>query len=198
MALTQKFSNPKNLTALHLGLLRQFCGMSYIVVYAGQVISRVKEVDASITPVVINLIQLVAGLAGIWIVGVFSRGALILSSSWLMGVINLIIGVSDILEEPVFCIVMMSIFMIPCAAGLNSVVYAYPSELVVASQGKYASALSWIGSATVTLTPPFIVAAVPGNLAYPIFFFFAFYLGVACFINALLVEPLSKSASKSQ
>ena len=44
-----------------------------------------------------------------------------------MGVINLVIGVADIEEEPIFTIAMMAIFMIPCGGGLNSIVYTYPS-----------------------------------------------------------------------
>jgi hypothetical protein len=71
--------------------------MSYIIVYAGQVIGRIKPIDALITPVVINLIQLIASMAGVGLVRVCTRGALLLTSSWLMGIINLAIGISDIL-----------------------------------------------------------------------------------------------------
>ena len=55
--------------------------------------------------------------------------------------------------------------------------------------------MSWLASATVTVVPPFVVAAVPKNEAYPMFFFFALYLGVVSFINLKLLpqaEPVNK------
>jgi len=90
---------------------------------------------------------------------------------------------------------MMYIFMVPCGAALNSIVYAFPSELVAPNQGKYTSAVSWMASATVSIVPPFVVSASPQNLAYPMFFFFALYLGVVSFINLKLL-PQAEPASK--
>jgi len=81
----------------------------------------------------------------------------------------------------------MALFMIPCGGGLNAIVYTYPSELVAANLGKYTSAMSWVASALVTIVPPYVVAAMPGNLAYPMFFFFAFYLAIVSFINLRLL-----------
>ena len=55
--------------------------------------------------------------------------------------------------------------------------------------------MSWLASATVSVVPPFVVAALPDKLAYPMFFFFALYLGVVSFINLKLLpeaEPVSK------
>lgn len=85
---------------------------------------------------------------------------------------------------------MMAVFMIPCGGGLNAIVYAYPSELVPPSMGKYTSAMSWLASAIVSVVPPYVVGAVPGNLAYPMFFFFAFYLGIVSFINIRLLPSI--------
>jgi hypothetical protein len=45
-----------------------------------------------------------------------------------------------------------------------------------------------MASATVTIVPPFIVAIVPGNFAYPVFFFFAAYLALTSKINIWLVD----------
>ena len=101
--------------------------MSYIVVYANQVIAAFDVADSKITPVIINSVQLAANIVGIFLVQKRSRTSMLIISCWLMGVINLVIGVADIEEEPIFTIAMMAIFMIPCGGGLNSIVYTYPS-----------------------------------------------------------------------
>lgn len=121
------FLNPKNLTSLHLGVLRHFCGMGYIIVYAGQVVARFNTYDPKFVPTVVNSVQLASNIIGIFLVQKFSRTTLLLISCWLMGAINLVIGVADIESNVQLCIAMMCIFMIPCGAGLNSIVYAFPS-----------------------------------------------------------------------
>lgn len=85
--------------------------------------------------------------------------------------------------------------MIPCGAGLSTVVYSYPSELVVAQQGKYTGAVSWLANAIVNIVPPYIVEVMPDKLAYPMFFFFAFYLGIVTVINFKLL-PLAENIKK--
>ena len=121
------FTNPKNLTSLHLAVLRHFCGMSYIIVYAGPIVATFNVNDTRIAPTIINSVQLVANIIGIFLVQKFSRTTLLLVSCLLMGFINLIIGIADIEDESKLCVAMMCIFMIPCGAGLNSIVYSYPS-----------------------------------------------------------------------
>lgn len=91
-----KFTNPKNMTSIHLAVLRHFCGMSYIVVYAGQIIASFDVADSKIAPVVINSVQLAASIMGVFLVQKISRTNLLVVSCWLMGVINLIIGFADI------------------------------------------------------------------------------------------------------
>jgi hypothetical protein len=89
------FSNRKNLASLHLAILRHFCGMSYIIVYAGQVVGRIGG-NTSVVPVVINSVQLAANIIGIFLLQKISRTTILIISCWLMGVINLLIGIADI------------------------------------------------------------------------------------------------------
>jgi len=70
--------------------------MSYIIVYAGQVVATLDVVDSKITPVIINAVQLASNIVGIFIVQKRSRTSMLVTSCWLMGVINLVIGVVDI------------------------------------------------------------------------------------------------------
>ena len=89
------FSNRKNLASIHLAILRQFCGMSYIIVYAGQVVDGFGG-NPSVVPVFINSVQLAANIFGIFLTQKISRNTILIISCWLMGVINLIIGIADI------------------------------------------------------------------------------------------------------
>ena len=44
-----------------------------------------------------------------------------------------------------------------------------------------------------SLIPPYIVARVPGNNAYPIFLFFSLYLGVANLLNIRFAPGIDNS-----
>jgi archaellum biogenesis protein FlaJ (TadC family) len=39
-------------------------------------------------------------------------------------------------------------------------------------------------TALITIVPPFVVDEIEGGKSYPMFFFFAIYLLIACIINA--------------
>jgi len=182
----------KLICSLHLALLRQFCGATYIVVYAGQVMRELKSPLTNVTPVIINSIQFLAGVGGIFLVSVFERRSMVLFSTIVLALLNFAIGTADLFENPIFLLTSMTLFMVPCGAGLTSVIWSYPSELVGPANGKYSSLLSWTGAALVTIIPPYIVQAVSDNNAFPIFFFFASYLCVASLINFYLLEDPSK------
>jgi hypothetical protein len=171
-----KMVNDKNLSSLHLALLRQFCGETYIVIYARQIMTNLEPMYADVTPVIVNGIQMVASLLGIVCVQRVDRFTLILSSSCLLAVLSALIGVTDYLGLPILCIVTMAAFMMPSGAGLSSVAWSYPSELAQPSQGKYASLVNWTAATIVSMVPPFITRTIQDNNAYPIFFFFSLYL----------------------
>jgi hypothetical protein len=117
---------------------------------------------------------------------------MVLISTIVLAVLTFAIGTADLLENSIFLLTTMSIFMVPCGAGLTSVIWSYPSELVGPAHGKYSSLLSWTGAALVTTIPPYVVKTVPGNNAFPIFYFFAVYLCLASLINFYLLERPSQ------
>jgi hypothetical protein len=69
--------------------------MNYIIVYAGQIVNGFGG-NPSTAPVSINSVQLAANIVGIFLVQKFKRNTVLNISCWLMGVINLIIGIADI------------------------------------------------------------------------------------------------------
>jgi hypothetical protein len=82
---------------MHLALLRQFCGVTYIVVYAGQVMRELKSPLANLTPVIINSIQMLAGIAGIFLITIFERRSMVLLSTIVLALLNFAIGTADFL-----------------------------------------------------------------------------------------------------
>lgn len=114
---------------------------------------------ANVTPAIVNGIQLISGIVGIFAVQHVSRYKLLISSCCILTFLNVFIGLTDLYNMPVECLITMSIFMIPNGIGLSSVAWSYPSELVPASQGKYSSFLNWTCSTLVAMIPPYITRA---------------------------------------
>lgn len=135
------------------------------------------------TPVIVNSVQLASGIIGIFLVSRLPRRRMIVYSTLSLAVINLAIGIVDIFQLAVPTLVSMTIFMVPCGALFNSVLWSYPSELATAARGKYASMMNWVGTAVVSMVPPYILKAMPNRSAYPIFFFFSAYLVFGAVVN---------------
>lgn len=152
-----RLANRKNLCSLHLAMLRQFCGETYIVIYAREVMKYMQSPYANVTPAIVNSIQLLAGVLGIIAVQKVSRFDLIMTACCLLAVLNLFIAITDYYDMPINCLITMTAFMMPNGVGLSSVAWSYPSELVPASQGKYSSFVNWTCSTMVAMIPPYIV-----------------------------------------
>jgi MFS family permease len=178
-----KLISRKNILSYHLALLRQFCGVTFIVVYSRQLMSTTGPNLADETPVIVNSVQLASGIIGIFLVSRLPRRRMIVYSTLSLAVINLAIGIVDIFQLAVPTLVSMTIFMVPCGALFNSVLWSYPSELATAARGKYASMMNWVGTAVVSMVPPYILKAMPNRSAYPIFFFFSAYLVFGAVVN---------------
>jgi MFS family permease len=168
------------------------------VIYAREIMKSMDSPYANVTPAIVNSIQLLAGLVGIVVVQKVSRSKLLVSSCCLLALLNVGIGLTDLYDMPIYCLLAMTLFMIPNGIGLSSVAWSYPSELVPASQGKYSSFLNWTCSTMVAMVPPYIVKSTPNEGAYPVFLFFAFYLIVAFLINLSLLSKISRPKDESE
>jgi hypothetical protein len=60
-------------------------------------------------------------------------------------------------------------------AAFISPIWAYPSEIIPASQSMIPNIVHWLALAFSTLIPPLITGAMPGHNPYPIFLFFGLY-----------------------
>lgn len=124
-----KLSGRRDILSYHLGLLRQFCGATFIVIYARQLMVDFKSPLADDSPVIINGVQLFAGLIGIGLVTRLKRRFMVIFSNIALAFLTLAIAVSDLYGNSALCLAFMTLFMIPCGACLTSVIWSYPSEL---------------------------------------------------------------------
>lgn len=176
-------TNSVNLCGLHLALLRQFCGVTYLVVYASQLPNHQETAIGSSALVVENTLQVLGGLVGIAMVTTFSRYYMVTIATIVALFCNVLLGVGSILEWSLPSLLIICAFMFIEGSMLTSVAWFYPVEICSPRMVKYSSLMSMAGTTVVTVVPPFVVAAIPGHEAYPIFFFFAAYLLIAAVLN---------------
>jgi MFS family permease len=180
-------SNPMNVCAMHLAFLRQFCGVTYLVVYASEIPIHKETSLGSAAIVIENSIQLVGGLLGIPLVVNCSRYKMVTISTIMLLFLNMLIGLSSVLVISTMGFASICVFMFVCGSALTSVTWSYPAELATPGIEKYAAVVSMAGTAIITIVPPFVSAAMPNGESYPIFFFFMLYLFVASILNTQLL-----------
>jgi hypothetical protein len=72
--------------------------------------------------------------------------------------------------------------MIIYGAAFVSPIYAYPSEVIPASEALFSNIMHWVALSISTLVPPLVSKVMPHSNPYPVFFFFGIY-GVFGFIH---------------
>ena len=77
---------------------------------------------------------------------------------------------------------LMCLYMAVYGAAFISPVWAYPSEIIPASESLLPNIMHWVALAISTLIPPLVTAALPHNNSYPVFFFFGIY-GIVGFMH---------------
>ncbi len=82
---------------------------------------------ADISPLIINSVQFGSGLIGIFMASRFKRKLLVRYSTLVITFLMVLVGVADLLDDSIFSLVMMTLFMVPCASCLLSVIWSYPS-----------------------------------------------------------------------
>jgi len=65
--------------------------------------------------------------------------------------------------------------MVVYGGSFISPIWAYPSEILPASQNMLPNIFHWIALALSTLIPPIVSKAMPNNNPYPVFIFFGLY-----------------------
>jgi len=83
-------------SAINLSISRNFCGVTYIIVYAKSVVIQAGLPYSGIAPIIINVVQFIGGLIGIYMIMRFKRKYLLIYSTFFMCILNLLTGCADI------------------------------------------------------------------------------------------------------
>ena len=134
-----------------------------------------------------NSIQMIGGMIGIPMVMNLSRYKMVSVSTVLLLLLNLSIAFGSLFNIPQLGFASICVFMFVCGSTLTSVAWTYPAELATPGLERYGAVASMGGIAVLMIVPPYVTAAMPGGEAYPLFFFFALYLGVAAILNNYLL-----------
>ena len=177
-------------SAFNLAISWHFCGVTYVVVYSRSIIQQTGLSFSAYAPFIINGVQFISGLAGIYLIRKFKRKYMLIYSTFFMCVFNLLTGCADIEDEAELVLISMTLFMIPCGAGFQPITWYYGNELVGPDRGRICTFINWFASALVIFIPPYVTAATPDNKAYPIFFFFAAYLVFSFYTYSFVLQEV--------
>lgn len=146
----------KIITALHSGLLRQFCGAPFVIVYSVYIFSNLQSDYVEISTLIINTVQVLAGFIGLRLTASMRRSRLVIISTFFAALLSFVIAVGDAIGSSALCLTAMILYMMPTASCLQAVTWFYPFECTGPLYGRYASLLSWFGTACLLIIPPFI------------------------------------------
>lgn len=113
--------------------LRQFCGGNVLLVQGGQFVKTFNPTLGYYTPVIINSIQFLFILIGIfYIQKVMGKRPLFMFSLPMMIILNLGIVVAMIYEQILVTMLLMSVFMMVFGGSFININWAIPPELAPA------------------------------------------------------------------
>ena len=153
------------ISALHSGLVRQFCGEPFIIVYSVYIFRNMRSSSSytDLATLIINSVQVAAGFIGLWLVERIKRSKLVYFSTIFSAVFCFLMAIGDAIRSPALSLTAMVIFMMPNASCMQSVTWFYPFECVGPIYGRYAAFLSWVGSAFILIIPPLISERMPNG-----------------------------------
>jgi hypothetical protein len=108
----------------------------------------------------------------VWVQRHIGKRPLLVWSTLCLIILNFAVAITMYYSNVVGTEFFMCLFMIPYGGAFNSPIWAYPSEIVPASQMLGPSLTHWAALALSTLIPPLVMGAMPNNNPYPIFFFY--------------------------
>ena len=89
--------NPMNVCGVHMALLRQLCGITFLIVYASEIPIHNESSLGKSAIVIENALQFAGGLVGIACVNRFPRYYLLSLATLAALVLNLALGIASIL-----------------------------------------------------------------------------------------------------
>ena len=132
---------------------------------------------------IVNLIQFAAVLFGlIYVQTILGKKQLFLISIPALTLLNFGLVAAMIYENVTAMLMLMCFYMAVYGVAFISPIWAYPSEVIPASQQLPANILHWLSLSFSMLVPPLVSSFMPRSNPYPVFIFFGVY-GIMGFIH---------------
>lgn len=159
-----------------MAIIRNFIGANAIITQGGIFIKHYNPGLGKYTSLIINMVQFISVVFGlVYVQTVMGKKPLFLLSIPLLSILNLALVVAMIYEQVLSILIILCIYMAVYGAGFISPIWAYPSEIIPASESLPSNILHWITVALCMLVPPLVSGIMPNNNPYPVFIFFGLY-----------------------
>jgi hypothetical protein len=160
---------------LNLCAVRNLNGANAIITQAGIFVAVQNQDLGKYTPLIINMIQMLSTFIGVyWITSCMGKKPLFLISLPLMALMNFAVVLALVYDQVIALVLIMSLYMAVNGAWFHNPIWAYPSEIIPASEALPMNILHWFTLAICMLVPPLISGINNGN-PYPVFIFFGLY-----------------------
>ncbi len=131
---------------------------------------------APFMPIIINFIQLLCGFAAtLYITKHFGRRTMLLFGESTLTISNFALAATFYKSLDILIIVFLILTMVSFGSTFSPVSWPYPTEIITPDLVPYSTFTNWLGCTIITVFPPIIIEKMPGNNAYPLFFFFGSY-----------------------
>ena len=190
--------------ALFLGFqlpfMQQLSGVNMIVTEIGAITATYDPSVAVYTPLIANIIQLIATLFSIPALTRVGRKPLILIGNLTLGLFDLVMGIMFLLNfltsQITYIYVSLAfilLFMISYGVTIGPIIWLYVPEVIPAKYVPVATSMNWLGCAICIIASPYIINAV--GSPYPVFFGFA---GITLFLFMFNASILVESKGKTR
>lgn len=168
---------------VHLAVIRNFIGANALITQGGILIKMFNYGLGQWSSLIVNLIQFAAVLFGlIYVQTILGKKQLFLISIPALTLLNFGLVAAMIYENVTAMLMLMCFYMAVYGVAFISPIWAYPSEVIPASQQLPANILHWLSLSFSMLVPPLVSSFMPRSNPYPVFIFFGVY-GIIGFIH---------------
>lgn len=173
--------------------MQQMTGINAIVTSAKTIVANTPSLAglASLTPLIINVVQLFATVMTIFVLTKVGRKPLTLFGNLGLAVIDIAIGILFIFTDwppsGIFVFILLIFYMFVYGISLGPVVWLYVPEIIPAKIVPFATLMNWFGASICVIFTPIAINDHDGN-PYPVFFFFGGITFIFFFINTFLMK----------
>jgi hypothetical protein len=122
----KKIQSNAFLVSLKISLLRQFCGVNYLSLYANYVFLKLGFSFYKAGPCLINVIQIIATIIGLFLNHNFNRKPILVVGTFGIFAASLAIAIFDYYEMWAGVLIGQVVFVIFAGPAVSSIAWPYP------------------------------------------------------------------------